>query len=215
MFLSNGFNDFLSKPIDMIKLDTALKKWIPKEKQIFSNENVVPNQKNINILAIFYKDGMRMAKEIEKCIETGDYPLYTIHIHGLKSAAANAGFSELSEQAKELEMAGKRGDFAFIKAHNDAFLVALQTRLSSIGETLSANKKEPTDFETLKSELLKLKEAINASDFSSFDEIANALQAFPQAEDILQNALVGEHEKAVAAIDDLLKAAESPRPRWF
>jgi CheY-like chemotaxis protein len=33
MFMANGFNDFLSKPIDTIKLDTILKKWIPKEKQ--------------------------------------------------------------------------------------------------------------------------------------------------------------------------------------
>jgi len=33
MFLSNGFNDFLSKPIDTIKLNNILAKWIPKEKQ--------------------------------------------------------------------------------------------------------------------------------------------------------------------------------------
>ena len=33
MFLSNGFNDFLSKPIDTIKLNAILAKWIPREKQ--------------------------------------------------------------------------------------------------------------------------------------------------------------------------------------
>jgi CheY-like chemotaxis protein len=33
MFLKNGFNDFLSKPIDTIKLDSVLEKWIPREKQ--------------------------------------------------------------------------------------------------------------------------------------------------------------------------------------
>jgi len=33
MFLSNGFNDFLSKPIDIMKLNTILGKWIPREKQ--------------------------------------------------------------------------------------------------------------------------------------------------------------------------------------
>ena len=32
-FVSNGFNDFLSKPIDTIKLNTILEKWIPMEKQ--------------------------------------------------------------------------------------------------------------------------------------------------------------------------------------
>jgi signal transduction histidine kinase/CheY-like chemotaxis protein len=33
MFLENGFNDFLSKPIDPSKLDIVLKKWIAQEKQ--------------------------------------------------------------------------------------------------------------------------------------------------------------------------------------
>jgi signal transduction histidine kinase/CheY-like chemotaxis protein len=33
MFIKNGFNDFLSKPIDVSKLDEMLNKWIPKEKR--------------------------------------------------------------------------------------------------------------------------------------------------------------------------------------
>jgi len=34
MFLANGFNDYLSKPIDTGKLEKILKKWIPEEKQL-------------------------------------------------------------------------------------------------------------------------------------------------------------------------------------
>ena len=33
MFLENGFNDFLFKPIDTVRLNAVLKKWIPKSKQ--------------------------------------------------------------------------------------------------------------------------------------------------------------------------------------
>jgi HPt (histidine-containing phosphotransfer) domain-containing protein len=33
MFLENGFNDFLAKPIDVSKLDEILDRWIPKEKR--------------------------------------------------------------------------------------------------------------------------------------------------------------------------------------
>jgi signal transduction histidine kinase/CheY-like chemotaxis protein len=33
LFLKNGFNGFLSKPIDTIRMDSILKKWIPKQKQ--------------------------------------------------------------------------------------------------------------------------------------------------------------------------------------
>jgi signal transduction histidine kinase/CheY-like chemotaxis protein len=201
MFLENGFNDFLSKPIDVIKLDTMLKRWIPKEKQ--EKQTGHSEQKNNQVLEAFYKDGIQKIEEIKKCLEANNYSLYTIHIHGLKSAAANVGAVKLSELAKELEMAGKREDIAFIKERNDAFLTALQTYLNSIGETLSANKKESTDFGVLKSELSKLKEAINAFDLASIDEASSALREFPQAENILQCTLIGEHEKAISMIDDL------------
>jgi signal transduction histidine kinase/CheY-like chemotaxis protein/HPt (histidine-containing phosphotransfer) domain-containing protein len=33
MFIKNGFNDFISKPIDVSKLDKILERWIPKEKK--------------------------------------------------------------------------------------------------------------------------------------------------------------------------------------
>jgi len=33
MFLKNGFDDYLSKPIDLQRLNAVLKKWIPAEKQ--------------------------------------------------------------------------------------------------------------------------------------------------------------------------------------
>jgi len=33
-FLKNGFDDFMSKPVDTIKLNSVLEKWIPKEKQL-------------------------------------------------------------------------------------------------------------------------------------------------------------------------------------
>jgi CheY-like chemotaxis protein len=34
MFLANGFNDYLAKPIEIVKLDTILAKWIPTDKRI-------------------------------------------------------------------------------------------------------------------------------------------------------------------------------------
>jgi CheY-like chemotaxis protein/HPt (histidine-containing phosphotransfer) domain-containing protein len=37
-FLHSGFNDFLSKPIDIVKLNAVLEKWIPKEKREIVSE---------------------------------------------------------------------------------------------------------------------------------------------------------------------------------
>jgi CheY-like chemotaxis protein len=38
MFLKNGFNDFLSKPIEIPKLDEIVAKWIPGEKKLIPGE---------------------------------------------------------------------------------------------------------------------------------------------------------------------------------
>jgi CheY-like chemotaxis protein len=35
MFLNNGFNDFLSKPIDTIQLNAIIEKWVPKERRVY------------------------------------------------------------------------------------------------------------------------------------------------------------------------------------
>jgi len=43
MFLENGFNDFIAKPVDVSKLDEALNKWIPEEKRVKRNETANGN----------------------------------------------------------------------------------------------------------------------------------------------------------------------------
>jgi signal transduction histidine kinase/CheY-like chemotaxis protein/HPt (histidine-containing phosphotransfer) domain-containing protein len=40
MFIDNSFNDFLSKPIDVFKLDEILNRWIQKEKREIKNEKL-------------------------------------------------------------------------------------------------------------------------------------------------------------------------------
>jgi len=39
MFKRNGFNDYLSKPIDTAKLNAVLERWIPKDKQVKLSED--------------------------------------------------------------------------------------------------------------------------------------------------------------------------------
>jgi len=243
MFLANGFNDFLSKPIDTIKLNAILAKWLPKEKQ----EKLITDAKIIDAsdsdfevpeieiegldvkkgiamtggtfenyartLAAFHKDGLQKIGEIKKCLKTNNYSLYTTYVHALKSASASLGAHDLSEQAKELETAGKQENSEFIDSNNPQFLMSLEIILNHISDALNSLKKEETyvDFDVLKSRLCKLKEALDALDFGAIDEISSNLQKFAQApkigetvESILQNIIVGKYEEAVAAIDTLL-----------
>ncbi len=233
MFLANGFNDFLSKPIDTVKLNGILGKWISKEKQKkaegeINNEddsNIVIEIEGVDVkkgitltggrvknylrtLAVFYKDGIQKIDQIKKCLETDNYPLYTTYVHALKSASANIGANEISETAKNLEVAGNQEDMKFIKLHNAKFLADLQILLSNISAAILANhedKQEAVDVDAIKSSLLKLKGALGTLDLDIIDEIVNDLREFTQVaevDNILQNILVGNYDGAISKIDD-------------
>jgi len=243
MFLSNGLNDFLSKPIDMVKLNAILAKHLPKEKQEKLETKVIDAnstdleamemeidgidiKKGISMtggtfkgymqtLAVFREDGLQKIDEIRKSLETENYPLYATYVHALKSALANIGASELSENAKALEFAGKQKDTAFIGSNNAQFLMNLETILNSLGNVLSSggNEKHKTyvDFELLRSELNRLKEALESLDSVTMDKTVNNLREFSQVDgvgDILQNVLIGEYDDAVSKIDTLLKGVK-------
>jgi len=232
MFLSSGFNDFISKPIDTKKLDAALEKWIPREKREKASKEMKSDleakieidgvdvkkgisatggsvENYIQILITYHKDGLKKIEEIKKSLETDNYSLYTTYAHALKSASASIGAFNVSEQAKALEAAGRQKDYSFIKQHNPDFLKSLENLLKHIGIALNKAKKQETaaDFEALKSELSKLKEAIDVFDFGVINEIAGNLQKFtqiPEIEEILQNIVAGKYEEVVAAIIEFL-----------
>jgi len=243
MFLSNGFNDFLSKPIDTVNLNSILEKWLPEEKQEKAMESTHESDLNtdfeidgidvkkgifmsggtlkgyIEILSTFYKDGLNKIDEIKKCLEKDDYPLYTTYIHALKSASASIGALDLSEIAKSLEVAGNNRDLAYIEQYNPEFLKAFEVLLNNINKALLANKNKeqgPVDFESLKHELNKLKNAISNYNFGVIDDAVNILRSFTQSagigesiENILQKTMIGEYDEAVAMIDAINPSNES------
>jgi PAS domain S-box-containing protein len=166
MFLASGFNDYLAKPIDTVKLNAVLAKWLPKNKQLgtaiqFQNTPEPGNaatadsvkiegldvQKGVlrssgsmelywDTLTVFCADAREKIAEIENCLKTGNLSLYTTFVHALKSAAANIGAAALSETAKILEEAGTAGDSAAIERLTPAFMAALEALTARINGVL-------------------------------------------------------------------------------
>jgi len=58
MFLSNGFNDYLSKPIEVLKLDDTLASWLPAEKQIQNAEAQEPMEAKAVFPDGFFVEGV-------------------------------------------------------------------------------------------------------------------------------------------------------------
>jgi CheY-like chemotaxis protein len=240
MFLANGFNDFLSKPIEVYKLNGILAKWIPKEKQQQSSLSAAQDTKGeepvisiegvdaergislsggktknyLETLSVFYKDGKAKIKQLTDCLKAGNLTLYTTYVHALKSACANIGALNLSEEAKILEAAGIKNDMEHISSANDGFIADLEKLLENIGKAVSAGSKKPdADFdEAIMNELLtKLKTALENFDVEAIDEATDALQEFAQHPDkgeligtILQDAFVGKYKRALEALGEII-----------
>ena len=168
MFLKNGFDDFLAKPIDIIKLEDILDKWIPekkkeqitesKKRKIIFDEKIpditgvdvkrgIINtggtlEKYSMVLSIFCKDVDERLHLLQSQPTASTLTQFTTYIHAIKSSLATMGAKELSEEAAKLEKAGKKEDLVSIEKNLPAFMVKLKNLINDIHTTLELIKKE-------------------------------------------------------------------------
>ena len=76
------------------------------------------------MLRMFHGGSAGKKAEIIALYEAGNWTDYAIKVHALKSTSLTIGAEALSAQAKELELAGKRGDEDFIRANHPALMDA-------------------------------------------------------------------------------------------
>ena len=170
MFLANGFDDFISKPIDIVLMNSVLEKWIPKDKQRISVSDrkktatlAIPTpdipiiegvdtmkgillsggtiEYYIETLATFYEDGQERINKIKRCVEKDDLHMFIVNVHAIKSASANIGAGELSKAAYILEQAGQSGKLLYVKDNYTHFLTMLERLLKNIDTFLSSSEK--------------------------------------------------------------------------
>ncbi|MDR0701416.1 MAG: response regulator [Azoarcus sp.] len=172
MFLESGFNDFLSKPIEIARLDAILAHWIPKEKRrdappavkektqaekggrLAKIEGVdiavglshVGGSEELyrSLLDIFRQDVAQRLPLLDAPVLSGDLKAFTTDVHAMKSALANIGANALSKSAALLESAGQRGDGAFIRQHLEAFRSGLGALVTWIDEALAQAQSRNT-----------------------------------------------------------------------
>ncbi len=151
MFLREGFNDFVAKPIEISALDKVLKMWLPQELICAPiDEEVQERRRDIrdksseigrlisestglsyaaddeevyyDILSHFVSKGYEKIASIQKLFADENWKNYTIEVHALKSSALGIGCVSLSELARDMETAGKAGDYDVIYENNAKML---------------------------------------------------------------------------------------------
>jgi CheY-like chemotaxis protein len=168
MFLENGFNDFLSKPIDTSKLDAVLKKWIPADKCLNApedGENVPESAKleemalpkiagvdmaaalariggsqsrYLALLEIFCRDAEAGFALLRKEPDDASLCSITTLVHALKSALANIGADNLSQTAALLEKAGRTADLSMLRDKLPLFREELAALMERLGKVMVA-----------------------------------------------------------------------------
>jgi CheY-like chemotaxis protein/HPt (histidine-containing phosphotransfer) domain-containing protein len=146
-FLLKGFQDFISKPIDISQLDAVIRRWVfageakdaasaethkSKPTGIFNQAIDGINMQRCpghfggdeELFAEFLRSFVKNIPDLIKTAEIGskDMKNYAIYVHGLKGSCRNICADELSERAGSLEKAANAGDVAFIDAGNREFL---------------------------------------------------------------------------------------------
>ncbi len=170
MFLEEGFQEYVAKPIEMTHLERVLRKYIPEDKIIrmddysnpyeevnesteFEESTRINRRRGIQycggneddykeILQVYLSTGLQKIREIREKYKEEDWKNYTILVHALKSTSIGIGATELGEMAKELEMAGKEGNVSYIQAHHREVMHEYEEVLLEIGGETIRNKFE-------------------------------------------------------------------------
>jgi CheY-like chemotaxis protein len=158
VFLKNGFDGFISKPIDIRQLNVTLNKLIrdkqpievieaaQKKKAEMKQETSKEHQQVDSHLAeIFARDAEKAAAVLETILQNNfktesEIQSYVINVHAMKSALANIGEKELSAAALRLEQAGREKDTNVMLSETQNFLSELRKIISKIKPKDEENK---------------------------------------------------------------------------
>ncbi len=213
-YKSKGFNGYLSKPVDSVKLEKTIMQHLPEElmeKPTEAAESEDLKELPENMLWIRQTEGVDAdegiknsggitnyifalklfldtiddnARVLNDAYESGNYRLYTIKVHSLKSSARIIGAMPLSRLCEALENAGNKGDTDFIAAHADELMrdyFAFKDKLAGLdddGSEASDEGKEPIPESELKDAYMALGEMIPQMDYDAVEMIVEQLSGY-------------------------------------
>lgn len=99
------------------------------------------------ILGVYVRKSSEKLVQIKELFEKKDWKKYVIEVHALKSSSLTIGAKQLSELAKELELAGKGGDYRLIEEKN-APMLEMYSKVAAEGAERLGISLETTDTKT-------------------------------------------------------------------
>lgn len=208
MFIKEGMNDFIAKPIEVRMLINTIRKWLPKEKinkrsgitksTPAKKKVVLPDIPELNIqealkllgseelfmtiLADYYHAIPKKLKLIQTYKDKEEWHNYTVEVHALKSASRQIGANELSDRAAALEAAGNANDIDIILQNTDDVLnmYAYYHEILSpfFPEHQEVEGKPPITADVLKDVFAEMTQAIDDLDMDKMDDAIHTLDGY-------------------------------------
>ena len=221
-FMENGFDDFLSKPIQTVRLNEVLTKFIRNKQppEVIAAaiaeakakppvrrggiENFLGNAAVAEKLRIeFARNHKKSFENISQSLEAGDIKAAHLLAHTIKSSAGLIGEDSLAEAAKAAENLLRDG-----KTPDNAQLSALKNELARVLEKISVQETPPhpadNTFEKSKAIALldELKLLLDNNNTDSLN-LSEELRVIPEAAIIVRQIEEFEFEAALKSINVL------------
>jgi len=237
MFLQNGFDGFIPKPIDLRQLNVMLNKLIrnkqPQEVIEKARREKAEKDKYVKghaqqfigpeLAGIFARDAEKAISTLETVLKNkfhseSDVQLFIINVHAMKSALANIGEAELSSAALRLEQAGREKDVIVMSSKTHDFLDSLRAVIKKLKPADDDNEsgedtKEALDY--LREKMAVIHKACVSFDKKTVKNTLNELREKTWSRDtrellnkIAENLLHSEFDNAAVLADEYIKSLD-------
>jgi signal transduction histidine kinase/FixJ family two-component response regulator len=191
MFMSRGFQAFLSKPIDMAKLDVVLRRWVRDKNQEISIAGIDAARALerfggdravfLDVLRSYYTNTGGLLDKLEAFLKAESLADYAVTVHGVKGSSYGVLAQEAGALAESLEAAATAGDLAAVKRGHPAFSASVKALLGEIGRALALHGTEHAKPRAKRPDtnlISELREACAAFNMDSVDSAMEKLEAF-------------------------------------
>ncbi len=228
MFLKEGMNDFVAKPIEINDITAKLRRWLPPDKIIQGAakreeekpDSLLPDQIECidkgealkllgseklyyTVLKEYYCTIDKKANSIEGHFIEKRIRDYTIEVHALKSSSKQIGAMELSALAADLEKAGNEQNISLIE-DKTPMMLAMYRRYKDIlapifPDSIKSGEKKEADPEQISDMLCWLQEGLDNFDTLRIDEVIEEMSGYSFPKD--QSTIFSELKVAAENCD--------------
>lgn len=209
-FMAAGMDDFVAKPIEIKEICSKLRKYLPQDKIVKTEECLLVAEETddlpqiegldveagvhysgsralfFNLLGDYYKLIDTKTKKIRQCLSDGMIRDLTIEVHALKNTSRMIGATGLSERFKELEALGNANDGKALEEKVPEVLelyAGYKSVLQPYGTVDEASLQETSKDELCRL-LIQMADAMDGFDLDGVDAAMAELEQYRMPEEL-------------------------------